>query len=119
MNRNKITYSKNALGTNQLNQLVSGAADGIALGISLDVTQIADVSDLVGGRAVGLRERVEVRAGRGAAVSIVTELVNMEAPLSVGVVASDVPRDSGGRVSVSLLEGDGALDGRVSTENGN
>lgn len=118
MNRKRITYSKNALGTNQLNQLVSGAADGIALGISLDVTQIADVSDLVGGRAVGLRERVEVRAGRGAAVSIVTELVNMEAPLSVGVVAGDVPRDSGGRVSVSLLEGDGALDSRVSTENG-
>lgn len=60
-----------------------------------------------------------VRASGGAAVGVVTELVDMEGTLSVGVVAGDVPGDSGRGVGVSLLEGDGAGDFGVSTENSN
>jgi hypothetical protein len=55
-------------------------------------------------------------AGRGAAVGVVTELVDVDAALGVGVVASQVPRDGGGGVLVSLLEGDSAGDLGVTTD---
>lgn len=58
-------------------------------------------------------------AGRGATVGVVTELVDVEGTLSVGVVAGDVPGDGGGAVLGSLLEGDGTSDLRVSAEDSN
>ena len=58
-----------------------------------------------------------VRSGRGAAVGVVAEGVNVHTTLSVGVVAGDVPCDGGLRVLVGLLEGDGSLDVGVSTDN--
>ena len=61
-------------------------------------------------------ETLTVRTGRGAAVGVVTKGVDMEATLGVGVVALDVPGDGGGRVLVGLLEGDGARDLGVTTE---
>lgn len=60
-----------------------------------------------------------MRASGGAAVGVVTELVNVESTLSVGVVASDVPGDGGRGTLGSLLEGDGAGDLSVTTENSN
>lgn len=57
-----------------------------------------------------------MRAGRGAAVGVVTELVDVESTLGVGVVAEDVPRDGGGGVLGGLLEGDGTVDLGVTTE---
>lgn len=57
-----------------------------------------------------------MRTGRGAAVGVVTELVDVESTLSVGVVAEDVPRDSGGSVLGGLLKGDGTVDLGVTTE---
>jgi hypothetical protein len=54
-----------------------------------------------------------------AAVGVVTELVNVETTLSVGVVAGDVPGDGGRGRLVSLLEGDGAGDLGVSADNSN
>jgi hypothetical protein len=60
-----------------------------------------------------------VRTSGGAAVGVVTELVNVESTLSVGVVASDVPGDGGGGTLVGLLEGHGAGDLSVTTENSN
>lgn len=80
-----------ALGTDQLDQLVGGGADGVALAISLDVAKVTNVAVLVGGSTVTLAVRVEVRAGGGAAVGVVTEGVDVHATLSVGVVAADVP----------------------------
>lgn len=60
-----------------------------------------------------------MRAGGGAAVGVVTELVDVEASLGVGVVAGDVPGDGcGGRLG-SLFEGDGSADLGVTTEDGN
>lgn len=55
-------------------------------------------------------------ASRGAAVGVVTELVNVDAALGVGVVASQVPGDGGGGVLISLLEGDSAGDLGVTTD---
>lgn len=55
----------------------------------------------------------------GATVGVVTELVNVEGTLSVGVVAGDVPADSGGSGLGSLLEGDGTGDLGVTTEDSN
>lgn len=60
--------------------------------------------------------RGTVRTGRGAAVGVVTELVDVERTLSVGVVAGDVPGDGGGGVLGGLLEGDGTVDLGVTTE---
>lgn len=60
-----------------------------------------------------------MRTGRGAAVGVVTELVDVETTLGVGVVAGDVPGDGGGGVLVVLLEGDGARHLGVTTEDSN
>lgn len=57
-----------------------------------------------------------VRAGRGATVGVVTELVNVHATLGIGIVTGDVVGDGGGRGLVGLLEGDGAGDLRVSSD---
>jgi hypothetical protein len=46
-----------------------------------------------------------VRARAGAAVGVVTELVDVEATLSVGIVARDVVGDGGGAGLGALLEG--------------
>lgn len=57
-----------------------------------------------------------MRAGRGAAVGVVTEGVDVHAALGIGVVAGDVPRDLGrGRLAL-LLEGDGTSDLGVTTD---
>jgi hypothetical protein len=60
-----------------------------------------------------------VRTSGGAAVGVVTELVDVEATLGVGVVALDVPGDGGGSVLVGLLEGDSAGDLGVTTDDSN
>ncbi len=56
-------------------------------------------------------------ASRGAAVGVVTELVDVHATLSIGIVTSDVPCDGGGGGLGFLLEGNGAGDLGV-TSNG-
>lgn len=60
-----------------------------------------------------------MRASGGAAVGVVTELVNVESTLSVGVVAGDVPGDGGRGTLGSLIEGDSAGDLSVTTEDSN
>lgn len=55
----------------------------------------------------------------GAAVGVVTELVDVETTLSVGVVAGNVPGDGGGVRLVGLLEGNSTGDLRVTTDNSN
>lgn len=57
-----------------------------------------------------------MRAGRGAAVGVVTERVDVHATLSVGIVARDVPGDGGGALLVLLLKDNGALDVGVTPE---
>ena len=65
------------------------------------------------------RWALTVRAGGGAAVGIVTEGVDVHATLGIGVVARDVPGD-GGRVRLrGLLEGNGAGDLGVTTDDTN
>lgn len=57
-----------------------------------------------------------VGASRGATGGVVTEGVDVHAALGVGVVARELPRDGGGLRLGGLLEGDGALDLRVTTD---
>ena len=49
-----------------------------------------------------------MRTGRGAAVGVVAEGVDVHATLGIGIVASEVPGDGGRGGLGSLLEGDGA-----------
>ena len=110
------TYANDAVGANQLDVAVLDRALGVALAVRLDVAEITNVAGGVRGSAVGLAVGVEVRAGRGAAVGVVTKGVDVEAALSVGVVAGNVPGDGGGSRLGLLLEGDGAGDLGVTTE---
>lgn len=132
--------AEDALGADQLDELVRDGALGVALGVGLEVAQVADVALAVGGGAVGLvvgvdcggrmvldgcglggsllgSSRLTVRTGAGAAVGVVTEGVDVHATLGVGVVAGDVPGDLGLGGLGGLLEGDGALDVGVTTDN--
>ena len=138
--------AEDALGADQLDELVADGALGVALTVSLVVAQVTYMAHRVGWGAVGLvlgvdcscqravlgkislpprqysgraDQRLTVRAGRGAAVGVVAKSVNVHATLSVGIVAGDVPAD--GRLGIlgSLLKGDGARDLGVSTEDGN
>jgi hypothetical protein len=56
-----------------------------------------------------------VRSSGCAAVGVVTELVDVHATLRIGIVAGDVPRDSGGGRLGGLLKGNGAGDLRVTS----
>jgi len=111
--------TQNALGADQLDKLVLHGAVGVALGISLEVAKVTDVTFGVRGSTVSLAVGVEVRTSGGATVGVVTELVNVETTLSVGVVTSDVPGDGGGGTLIRLLEGNSAGDLRVTTNNSN
>lgn len=51
----------NALGPNQLDQLIGDGTLGISLAVRLEITQVAHVADIVGGSAVFLAEWVDCR----------------------------------------------------------
>lgn len=51
---NNNSAAKNALRADQLDELVRHAAGGVALGVGLEVAQVADVALAVAGGAVGL-----------------------------------------------------------------
>ena len=55
--------TEHALGANQLNLLVGDGALGVALGVRLEVAEVADVAFAVRGGAVGFGERVDWIAG--------------------------------------------------------
>lgn len=58
-----------------------------------------------------------MRTGRSAAVGVVTEGMDVEAALGVGVLARDIPGDGGrGRLRL-LLEGDSTGDLGVTSKN--
>lgn len=63
------TYANNALGSNQLDELVGNAALGVALGVCLEVAQVADVTLLVPGSTVGLVEGVDCAVMNKLAIS--------------------------------------------------
>jgi hypothetical protein len=52
----------------------------------------------------------------GAAVGVVTKLVDVHATLGIGVVASNIPCDGGWRGLRFLLEGNGTCDLRVTSD---
>lgn len=53
------THANNAILPNQLHQLIGDGALGVAVGVGLEVAQIADVTLVVGGGAVRLAEGVD------------------------------------------------------------
>jgi len=57
-----------------------------------------------------------VRTSGGAAVGVVTELMNVHATLSVGIVTGDVPCDGGRGGLGFLLESDGTGDLGVTSD---
>jgi len=108
-----------ALGANQLDEAVRNGALGVALGVGLDVAQVADVTGVIGRGTVSLAVGVEVRASGGAAVGVVTEGVDVETALGVRVVAGQVVSDNGGGRLGGLLEGNGTRHLGVTADNSN
>lgn len=104
---------------NQLHQLVGDGALGNTLGIGGNVSQITNVSHLVGWSTVGLAKWVEMWAGRGTTVGVVTKLVDVEPTLRVGIVTSDFVRDRGWLVLGRLLKVDNSTDTSITTQNSN
>jgi hypothetical protein len=113
------THSKNAVGTDQLNEVVLDASLGNTVAVGLDVSQVTDVADLVGRSTVGLSEGVEVRTGGGAAVGVVAELVDVHSALSVGVGVLDLVLDDGGGILSLLRELDDTGDTGITTNDSN
>lgn len=130
------TYANDALRADQLDQLICDRALAIPLAVGLEVSKITNMAVLVGGRSVGLAEGVDWNAGqpcpssegrrrltmgasRGAAVGVVTKLVDVDATLGVGIVAGDVPCDGGGGGFGGLLKGDRAGNLGVTADEGN
>lgn len=60
-----------------------------------------------------------MRASTGAAVGVVTKLMDVEASLRIWVMAGDIPADGGRGVLIGLLESHLASDLGVSSEDGN
>jgi hypothetical protein len=106
----------NALGSDELDELVGHRALSIALAIGLEVAKVTNVADLVGGSTMVLAMGVEMGASRGAAVGVVTKGVDVEAALGIGVVAGNIPGDDGRGALALLLEDDGAGHLGVTTE---
>jgi hypothetical protein len=86
-------------------------------GVGLEITQVTDVPDFSSSVTVGGTGRVEVRTSGGATVGVVTELVDVETSLGVGVHVLDFTRDGDRTAGGFLGEGDDTLDGGVSLEN--
>lgn len=61
--------------------------------------------------------RLTVRTGTGAAVGIVSELVNVDSSFGRRIITGDIIGDGGRRGFGSLLKIDGAADLGVTTEN--
>ena len=53
------TYANNAIWADELDQLVSGGANRVALGVGAEVSEIANVALLVGWGTVVLAARVD------------------------------------------------------------
>jgi hypothetical protein len=54
-----ITYAQDGLSANQLDKVVLLGAGSVALSIGLEVAEVTDVTNLVGGSTVGLAEGVD------------------------------------------------------------
>src|SRR5271155_788975 len=90
------THAQNTMLANQLHKAISDSALRVAIGVGLEVPQIANMSLGVGGPTVRLAEWVEVRAGRGAAICVVAKLVDVHAALGRRVAAANVVGDGRG-----------------------
>ena len=60
--------------------------------------------------------RLTMWSGAGAAIGVVTKLMDMHASLSRGVATLDIIGDSGWRRFGRLFEGDGTANGRVTSK---
>jgi len=108
--------SENAFLSDQLDHRICDQAESVALVIGLNVSKVTDMAFSIGGGTVWLAKWVEMWACRGAAVGIVTKLVDVETAQGVGVVAGDIPGNDRWVGVGSLLESDGALDVGVTAE---
>lgn len=54
-----MTYANNAVFTDQLDKLVLGEPDRVALSVGGDVAQVTNVADLIGRSTVGLTKGVD------------------------------------------------------------
>lgn len=68
---------------------------------------------------VEMRVQRTVGTSTGAAIGVVTELMDVEASLSIGIMTTEIPADGGRGVFIGLFESDVPGDLGVSSEDGN
>ena len=96
-----------------------GGSVTVGLAVGVDYVRYQPLFSCSSLAKISFKPSHTVRTGRCATVGVVTESVDMEATLSVGVVAGNVPRDGGRLVLRSLLEGDGSSDLGVTPDDSN
>jgi len=116
---NNDSTPQDALWADQLNKVILRAADGVPLGISLDISQVPNVPVGIPGSTMILPKWVEVRAGRSAAISIVAKLVDVHSAFGIRVISLNIIGDSSRRTLGLLLERHDASYGRVSSDDSN
>ena len=84
--------TEDALGADQLDELVRDGALGVALGVGLEVAQVADVALAVGGGAVGLVVGVDWMKREGMSVMVLLLLVVSNSTLRLWVRLLPAPR---------------------------
>jgi len=109
----------NAVRPDELDMAVLNATFGGTLAVGIYIPEVTNVAILILRGTVLLVEGVKVWAGRGTPVGIVSKGVNVESPLSIGIVTGDLPGDVCRRILGRLLERDSPLDVRIATEHGN
>ena len=86
------------------NQLVEELILSVAFAISLHISEVTNMADLVAGTSVSVLMWIEVRTSSHAALAQVAKLMDMEAVLLTRSQAGEVSSDKSTSKRVSLLE---------------
>lgn len=96
--------SNDTVGSVERDQAVLEVEEDETLPVGLHVAEVTDMPHPVSGCTMRLVVGVEVGSSSSASSAQVTRLVNMEAPLSIGVESGQIASDLHGTEHVILLE---------------
>ncbi|EER35420.1 superoxide dismutase [Candida tropicalis MYA-3404] len=89
------------------------------IGISGNVTQVTNVTDVISWTTVFFTFRVEVRTSRSTTIGVVTELMDVETSQGIWIVTRNFPGDSGWFGFRRLFEVNDTGDFRITSNDSN